>query len=152
MATRAPEKFDLAVTAVLRRRAVSGPVLAIGEQPARRPLVSIALLGEEDTRRVDAAEVQAQEARPVVGDLVASLVEAAIAAAPSTAAPNPTCPDKIDSSAALMPWRRDDLKILQAIRVQYQELASEPMSRAAYLQLKERKRHEFGYGKWLLRD
>jgi hypothetical protein len=49
------------------RRAVPGPVLAIGEQPARRLLVSIALLGEEDARRVDAAEVEAQEARPVGG-------------------------------------------------------------------------------------
>ena len=46
--------------AVLRRRAVPGPVLAIGEQPARRLVVSIAFLGEEDAGRVDAAEVQTQ--------------------------------------------------------------------------------------------
>src|ERR1022692_1767150 len=66
------------MVAVLRRRAVPGPV---SEQPARRPLVSIALLGEEDARRVDAAEVQAQESRPFGGDgdardLVAGVVEA----------------------------------------------------------------------------
>ena len=56
------------MVAVLRRRAVPGPVLAISEQPARRLVVSIALLGEEDARGVDAAEVEAQEALQVVGD------------------------------------------------------------------------------------
>src|ERR1022692_3400751 len=52
------------VVAVLRRRAVPRPVLAISEQPARRLVVSIALPAEEDARGVDAAEVQAEEPRP----------------------------------------------------------------------------------------
>src|ERR1022692_3185207 len=56
------------MVAVLRRRAVPGPVLAISEQPARPLVVSIAILGEEDARGVDAAEVEAQEALQVVGD------------------------------------------------------------------------------------
>src|ERR1019366_6822852 len=55
-----------------------GPVLAISDQPARWLVVSIALLGEEDAHRVDAAEVQAQEPRPLgrdgdARDLVAGL-------------------------------------------------------------------------------
>jgi hypothetical protein len=68
---------------MLGRRAVPGPVLAKGEQPAHRLVVGIALLGEEDASGVDAAEIEAQEARPFgldgdAQDLMAGLVEAAV--------------------------------------------------------------------------
>jgi hypothetical protein len=51
------------IVAVLRRRAVPGPVLAVGDQPARWLVVSIALLGEEVARRVDAAPTKRARCR-----------------------------------------------------------------------------------------